>query len=249
MPYGLPFSTSGRGVGATLVLLAIFAGLVVIVGVLLTQVGHSMRVGTVLLRLQDTTAEIRVRMTVALLIGFVALAERFGLKTILGAFLAGAVVSLLDRDSASHPHFRIKLDAIGYGFLVPVFFVASGVRLDLQGLLAQPSALLRVPVSLLALLVVRGLPALLYLSDLGRHATIAAGLLQATSLPFLVTAATSMQVGTISSVAGAALICAGLLSVVIFPAAALSRLREHAHPNAASAPASPSDASAHSEAM
>jgi hypothetical protein len=78
---------------------------------------------------------------------------------------------------------------------------------------------------------------------------IAAGLLQATSLPFLVTAATSMQVGTISSVAGAALICAGLLSVVIFPAAALSRLREHAHPNAASAPASPSDASAHSEAM
>ena len=118
MPYGLPFSTSGRGVGATLVLLAIFAGLVVIVGVLLTQVGHSMRVGTVLLRLQDTTAEIRVRMTVALLIGFVALAERFGLKTILGAFLAGAVVSLLDRDSASHPHFRIKLDAIGYGFLV-----------------------------------------------------------------------------------------------------------------------------------
>lgn len=117
MPYGLPFSTSGRGVGATLVLLAIFAGLVVIVGVLLTQVGHSMRVGTVLLRLQDTTAEIRVRMTVALLIGFVALAERFGLETILGAFLAGAVVSLLDRDSASHPHFRIKLDAIGYGFL------------------------------------------------------------------------------------------------------------------------------------
>jgi Kef-type K+ transport system membrane component KefB len=125
------------------VLLAMFAGLVVIVGLMLTRVGRSMRLGMVLLRLQDTTAEIRVRMSVALLIGFVALAERFGLETILGAFLAGAVVSLVDRDSASHPHFRIKLDAIGYGFLVPVFFVASGVRLDLQGLLAQPSALLR----------------------------------------------------------------------------------------------------------
>jgi Kef-type K+ transport system membrane component KefB len=120
------FSASGRGVGSTLVLLAIFAGLVVIVGVLLTQVGRSMRLGMVLVRLQDTTAEIRVRMSVALLIGFVATAERFGLETILGAFLAGAVVSLIDRDSASHPHFRIKLDAIGYGFLVPVFFVASG---------------------------------------------------------------------------------------------------------------------------
>jgi Kef-type K+ transport system membrane component KefB len=244
------FSTSGRGVGSTLVLLAIFAGLVLIVCLLLTQVGRSMHLGTVLVRLQDTTAEIRVRMSVALLIGFVALAERFGLETILGAFLAGAVVSLIDRDSASHPHYRIKLEAIGYGFLVPVFFVASGVQLDLQGLLAQPSALLRVPVFLLALLVVRGLPALLYLSDLGRHATIAAGLLQATTLPFLVTAATiGMQVGTISSVTGGALICAGLLSVVIFPAAALSRLRQRTHPSASSTLASPSDTSTHSEAM
>ena len=119
-------------------LLAIFAGLVGIVCLLLTQVGRSMRLGTVLVRLQDTTAEIRVRMSVALLIGFVALAERFGLETILGAFLAGAVVSLLDRDSATHPHFRIKLEAIGYGFLVPVFLVASGVQLDLRGLFAAP---------------------------------------------------------------------------------------------------------------
>jgi Kef-type K+ transport system membrane component KefB len=244
------FSTSGRGAGSTLVLLTILAGLVVIVGLLLTQVGRSMRLGVVLVRLQDTTAEIRIRMSVALLIGFVALAELFGLETILGAFLAGAVVSLVDRDSASHPHFRSKLDAIGYGFLVPVFFVASGVRLDLQGLLAQPSALLRVPVFLLGLLLVRGLPALLYQSDLGRQAAIAAGLLQATSLPFLVTTATiGMQVGAISSVTGAALICAGLLSVVIFPAAALSRLRERTHPNASSTPTSSSDASAHSEAM
>ncbi len=67
-------------------LLAAFAGLVVIVGLLLTQVGRSMRLCAVLGRLQDTTAEIRVRMSVALLIGFVATAERFGLETILGAF-------------------------------------------------------------------------------------------------------------------------------------------------------------------
>ena len=85
-------------------------------------------------------------------------------------------MSLVDRDSASHPHFRTKLEAVGYGLLVPVFFVASGVRLDLQGLVAQPSALLRVPVFLLALLLIRGLPALLYLRDLGWPATVAAGL-------------------------------------------------------------------------
>ena len=116
-------------------------------------------------------------------------------------------MSLVDRDSASHPHFRTKVETVGYDFLVPVFFVASGVRLDLQGLVAQPSSLLRVPVFVLALLLIRGLPALLYVRDLGWPATVAVGLLQATSLLFLVTAATiGMQVGTISSVTGAALV-------------------------------------------
>ncbi len=103
--------------------------------------------------------------------------------------------------------------------------MSSGVALDLRGLIAEPSALLRVPVFLLALLLVRGLPAFLYLGTLGRSATVAAALLQATSLPFLVTAATiGMQTGFISPTTGAALVCAGLLSVMIFPALAVSRL-------------------------
>jgi len=225
------FSASGGTTGSKLLLLGIFAGLVIVVALVLTRAGRSMHLGAVLVRLQDTTAEIRVRFAVLLLIAFVALAERFGLESILGAFLAGAVVSLIDRDSSSHPHFRIKLDAIGYGFLVPVFFVTSGVRLDLKGLFAQPSALLQVPVFLLALLVIRGVPALLYLKTIGRRQTVAAGLLQATSLPFIVTAsAIGVEVGKISPVTSAALVSAGLLSVLIFPAAALSRLREAALP-------------------
>jgi Kef-type K+ transport system membrane component KefB len=184
-----------------------------------------MRLGEVLVRLQDTTAEIRVRLVVVLLVAFVALAERLGLETILGAFLAGAVVGMVDRDSATHPRFRAKLDAIGYGFLIPVFFVSSGVQLDLRGLLEHPSALVRVPVFLAALLVVRGVPAVLFVRSLGRRGAAAAGLLQATSLPFLVTVA---QIGTVtgrlSGVNAAALVCAGLLSVLIFPAAALGLL-------------------------
>ena len=161
-----------------------------------------------------------------LLIAFTALAERFGLESILGAFLAGVVVSVVDRDSASHPRFRAKLEAIGFGFLIPVFFVSSGIRLDLQGLLDNPSALLRVPVFLLALLVVRGVPALLYVRELGRRSALAAGLLQATSLPFIVTATQiGVQLGRISPVTAAALVCAGLLSVLIFPVTALTLLR------------------------
>jgi Kef-type K+ transport system membrane component KefB len=225
------FSASGGSIGGKLLLLSVFAGLVVVVALVLTRAGRSMHLGAVLVRLQDTTAEIRVRFAVLLLIAFVALAERFGLESILGAFLAGAVVSLLDRDSSSHPRFRVKLDAIGYGFLVPVFFVTSGVHLDLKGLFAEPSALLRVPVFLLALLVVRGGPAVLYLGTVGRRHTVAAALLQATSLPFIVTAsAIGVEAGKISPVTSAALVCAGLLSVLIFPAAALSQLRDGARP-------------------
>jgi Kef-type K+ transport system membrane component KefB len=185
-----------------------------------------MRLGAVLLRLQDTTAEIRVRFAVLLLIAFTALAERFGLESILGAFMAGVIVSLVDRDSGSHPNFRIKLEAIGFGFLIPVFFVSSGVRLDLKGLLDEPSALIRVPIFLLALLIVRGVPALLYVPRLGRRSALAAGLLQATSLPFIVTATQiGVQLGRISPVTAAALVCAGLLSVLIFPVVSLSLLR------------------------
>ncbi len=154
------------------------------------------------------------------------MATRFGLESILGAFVAGAVVSLVDRDSSSHPRFRGKLEAIGYGFVVPVFFVSSGITLDLSGLMHSPSALARVPVFLLALLVVRGVPALLGLRRLGPRATAAVALLQATSLPFLVTASQiGLALGKISPVTAASVVCAGLLSVLLFPPAALALLK------------------------
>jgi Kef-type K+ transport system membrane component KefB len=222
----LLFSASEGGTGSRLVLAASFAVLVGATGLLVSRAGRSMRLGDVLLRLQDTTAEIRVRLAVVLLVAFTALAEHVGLESILAAFLAGVVVSAVDRDSRSHPHFRTKLEAIGYGFLVPVFFVSSGVRLDLAGLLENPSALLRVPVLLVALLFVRGLPAVLYVRTMGRRPALAAGLLQATSLPFIVAASQiGVEIGALSPVTGAALVSAGLLSVLFFPAAALSMLR------------------------
>jgi Kef-type K+ transport system membrane component KefB len=236
------FSSSGGSTGARVVVLGAFAGLVVVTGLAVSGAARSMRLGQVLVRLQDTTAEIRVRCAVLLLVGFTVLAARFGLESILGAFLAGAIVGLVDRDSESHPNFRVKLEAIGYGFLVPVFFVSSGIQLNLTGLLHSPSALARVPIFLLALLVVRGLPALLGLRENGPRSTVALGLLQATSLPFIV-AATQIGVvlGKLTSVTAAALVCAGLLSVMIFPLLALGLLRrsEPAPAPAATAQAAP----------
>ncbi len=222
----LLFSSSGGSPGAKVVLLVAFAVLAAVTAVVVSRAGRSMSLGVVLDRLQDTTAQIRVRLAVLLLIAFVALAERFGLESILGAFMAGAVVALLDRDSASHPNFRLKLEAIGFGFLVPVFFISSGVRLDLRGLVDQPSEALLVPLFLLALLVVRGVPALWFTSVLGRRQTVAVALLQATSLPFIVTASQiGVLTGRVSSINATALVCAGLLSVLVFPSAALGILK------------------------
>ena len=221
------FSTNESGTGTRVALLLLFAALVGVTAVAALTVSHSMSLSAVVTRLQDTTAEIRVRAAVLLLVGFVALAAKLGLETILGAFLAGAVVGLVDRDTSSHPHFRTKLEALGYGFLIPVFFVSSGLRLDLAGLIDDPSALARVPVLAVALLVVRGVPALLLGRQHDRRSVAAAGLLQATSLPFLVTASQiGVATGTMSQTTAAALVCAGLLSVVAYPALALGLLRD-----------------------
>src|SRR5208283_1355309 len=106
----------------------------------------------VLLRLQDTTAQIRVRGAFVLLIGFVALATKVGLAAILGAFAAGALLSVVDDDRAmTHPQFRLKLEAAGFGIFIPVFFVASGLSFDLSALFASASTVARVPLFLLAL--------------------------------------------------------------------------------------------------
>jgi Kef-type K+ transport system membrane component KefB len=220
------FSGEDTGAGVKLVLLGGFGLLVVAAALGLSRLGRSMRLEGVLLRLQDTTAEIRIRIAVLILVAFVALAEQLGLEAILGAFLAGAILNMVDRDAMStHPHFRIKLEAIGYGFLVPVFFIASGLRFDLQALLDSPSAIARVPLFLLALLVVRGLPAALYRSTIEPREAVAAGLLQATSLPFLVTAAAiGLELGELTPETGAALVSAGLLSVIVFPIVSLGLL-------------------------
>ncbi len=221
----LLFSRDASGTSTKLILLAVFVLLLAVVGLSVARSGRNMRISDVLVRLQDTTAQIRVRGAMLLLVALVVLAEHTGLETILGAFLAGAVVSVVDRDTAhTHPLFRVKLDAIGYGLLIPIFFVSSGMRFDLDALLDDASTLTLVPMFLLALLVVRGLPAAFYRRQVGSgRATVAAALLQATSLPFIVTAAMiGVDIGVLTPAAGSAFVAAGLLSALLFPAIALA---------------------------
>jgi Kef-type K+ transport system membrane component KefB len=178
-----------------------------------------------------------VRGAIVLLIAFAAVAEQLGLEVILGAFAAGAVLTLADRDEVmTHPTFRLKLEAIGFGLFIPVFFVASGLRFDLNALLDDPSNLAMVPVFLLALAVVRGLPALLYRPLVGARRAAVAGLFQATSLPFIVAAtAIGRDLDMIGGAESAELIAAGLLSVLLFPLAGSLLLRGDVKQNGAPA--------------
>ena len=160
-----------------------------------------------------------------LLIRFGALAEGLGLEVILGAFVAGAALGLIGPDRRQR-ELQPKLEAIGFGLFIPVFFVATGVSFDLEALLAEPSSVATVPLFLTALLVVRGLPALLYRPALGTRQAAVAGIVKATSLPLIVAAtAIGVELGLTDAAEQAGFIAAGLLSVLIFPAVALASLR------------------------
>ncbi len=222
------FSGESGGLGSKLVLLIGFAVFVGAVGVAIVGAQHSMRLSQALLRLQDTTAEIRVRGAFLLLALFVVLASRFGLEAILGAFLAGATLKLVDRDEGmTHAFFHKKLEAVGFGVFVPFFFISTGIKLDVSSLFHSGSALARVPLFLAALVFARALPALLYRPFAERGSQlVAGGLLQATSLSIPVVAGQiGVELGLIRPENYVALVAAGLLSVIIFPLVALTLLR------------------------
>jgi Kef-type K+ transport system membrane component KefB len=208
--------------GRILLLALLLVGLGAI-GLAVVGVERSTPLTALVARLADTSAQIRVRWTVLLVAGLALAAQALGFEAILGAFLAGMLVRALDPDpEQTHPHYPVKLDAVGYGLLVPVFFVSSGLTLDLRGLVEHPAALATVPAFLLALLLVRGVPALAFHAELGRRELAALALLQATSLPFLIAATTiGREMGLLDPATSAGLVAAGLVSVLVFPAVAV----------------------------
>ena len=237
MLLSLFFSATSATPGAQAVSLAIFIVLIVLSGTALAWVRRLEPAGRLLNRLSDSSAQLRVRASLTLALAFGVLAYRFGFASILGAFAAGLLVRIVDLARHSpHPQFRVKLEGIGFGFLVPIFFISTGVAFPLKALLTNPAALAEVPLFLAALLLVRGLPALLYVRFAGRRRAVAAGLLQATTLTFpIVAAQIGLAGGKITPTAAASLLTAGLLSAILFPAVAQRLLPRAATPEAADA--------------
>ena len=179
-------------------------------------------------RTLHASSQLPVRICILLLVGLVVLAHEFGLDLILGAFAAGMVVRLASEGEKGEV-LREKLEAIGYGFLVPLFFVVSGIKFNLGSLLESTDALLRVPFFLALFLLIRGAPSLLfYRKDLAKNERLPFILYISTALP-LVVAITDIGVATgrMRSENAAALVGAGMVSVLLFPLIALA-LRKRA---------------------
>ena len=182
-------------------------------------------------RHMHSTAQLPVRVCLLVLVALVFVARDFGLDVILGAFAAGMVVGVATRTAGAPGVLQHKLEAIGFGFLVPIFFISSGLSFDLSGLRAISGALVLVPVFMLALLAVRGVPALLYSRDLARRERLALGFYAATSLPLIVAVtAIATSDGRMATDTAAALVAAGMLSVLVFPAVARTLARPSAAP-------------------
>ena len=220
------FSAASGNPSTELGLLGVFIVFTVAVVVVARRVSHWKVLRDVVHRLENTSSQLRVRLALTFSLGFAVVAEHFGLATILGAFLAGVIVRRTSESRASYEVLNGKLEAIGFGFLIPVFFVSTGAGLNIDALFRSSRAEVLVPVFLVALLVVRGLPALLYVRAVGRAYAYAAGFMQATSLTFLVVASIiGVDTHHLKPSTATALVAAGLLSVVIYPLIAFRLLQ------------------------
>lgn len=218
----------GRDIGAATAVLAVFlviAGIAIWLSIRLPRGAMHRVVNSTL----HTSGQFAIRVVFLILTGLLALSLFLDLDMLLGAFAAGVVWRLLMRDAREQDRHAVesKVEAVAFGFLVPVFFVYTGVTFDLNALLATPILFAFVPVVVLVLVVVRGLPSMLAAPQgSGWRDRVAVGLLGATGLPMIV-AVTAIGVdnGVLSSTAESVLVGGGMLSVLLLPMIAMRMRR------------------------
>ncbi len=228
---------TGRSGLVSALVLNLFA-LAVLGSVLIARRWRPKRLSRLIERTMRSSGQVGVRLSILILVALVVLAALFGLDFLLGAFAAGLVVGqAISRLDPAHPvveSLRQKYEGIGFGVLIPIFFIVSGMQFDLRGLLQGGPIVLLVPVFAALFLVVRGLPS--YLIS-GRALLPSArpplALFAATELP-LVIAITDRGVvaGELTAPIATAMVGAGMLSVFVFPLLALSARRRGQRPDA-----------------
>src|SRR6266571_910872 len=226
----LSFFYSGErsGPGTEIFHLSLFVVLAGLVLFSLTRGSQFKRLTDAMQRLEGTSAQIGVRGDFALIAVVAGVASQLGLETILAAFTVGVIRGMTSgKDERREERREERLDAVTLGIFIPFFFVDSGLHFDIGALFQSVSSFIRLPLFVLAVLIVRALPALIYRSRFATRRTAAAGLLQATSLSFIVVAT---QIGLVLNImypaTATALVGAGLITVMVFPALAFSLLGE-----------------------
>jgi Kef-type K+ transport system membrane component KefB len=204
------------------ILLAVFTGIL--------AVRSAWRGWPLVERTFETSSQLAVRLAVVLVFGLVALAAELGLDILLGGFVAGMItrLALRGREVAV---FDSKLTAVGYGLLIPFFFVTSGMKFDLDALTGSTEAILKLPLFLALFLVVRGIPALLlYRRVFEARDRLALAFFCATELPLVVAITTvAIDEAHMHTDTAAGLVGAAILSTLIYPLIAL-RLRRDREP-------------------
>ena len=220
---------SGRKPGAATIVLILFV-LITGAAIYLASRGTHTRLQALITATLHTSGQFAVRLVLLLLLSLVALSIALEIDMLLGAFAAGVITKLLLRDASQHDAEAIesKLEAIGFGFLVPVFFINTGVTFDLDALLSSSQALLLLPVFLILLVLVRGLPGLLSVPinavPADKRAIV---LFCATGLPIIVAVSNiGLATGDLAAGTASALVGAGMLSVLLFPLLALGQHRK-----------------------
>jgi Kef-type K+ transport system membrane component KefB len=203
---------------------------VIVVALLLTflpRIFREDRLKAVIEQGQRSTAQTTLRWSVVLLLLLLLAAARFGLDVVLGALLAGMVLRRWTRRmGVAVTSLEEKLDALGYGFFIPVFFVTSGMTLDVKSIVTHP---LRLIVFFFLLLLVRGLPSLLvYRHALPVRQRLEMTFVAATTMPLLIALAEiGLSDGVMIPSNAAALVGAGVLSVLVFPSIAAGLARRN----------------------
>lgn len=171
------------------------------------------------------SSQLPIRLAVLLLVGLAILADGFGLDLALGALAAGMIIGLAVRDADAHV-LHLKLDAVGFGFLVPIFFITSGMKLDIAALFGSTAGIALAAAFIVSIIVARLPLVALHVRRLGVKQAAALGLFSATTLSLIV-ALTEIGIarGLMTPAEGAPLIGAGMLTVILFPALGLKLAR------------------------
>lgn len=166
--------------------------------------------------LSDATAQIKVRGAFAIMVGFVVMAQMIGAELILGAFLGGVLASLLS--GTGEEKLRHKLDAIGFGFFVPLFFIFVGIQFDLNAFIGEPSAWLLLPILLVGAFVIKLLSSLVFRFSFSWRETVASGFLLSARLSLIIAAsAIGLRLEAISESTNAAIILIAALTATVAP--------------------------------